>query len=100
MSNKRAVPMTTTLHTQLLNFRKMKHDFSPQILRDGKTLFDKNAVANARIDQFIDKSIKICAQVAGNFGNSYSCEIEIDRHESEIVDSNCDCPHHSDCMHL
>ena len=92
--------MTAHLQSQLLNFRKMKHDFSPQILRDGKTLFDKNAVVNARIDQFVDKTIKICAQVAGNFGNNYSCELEIDRLESEMLDSNCDCPHHSDCAHL
>lgn len=92
--------MTALVQAQLLNFRKMKHDFSPQILRDGKTLLDKSAVVDAKIDQFVDKTIKICAQVAGNFGNNYSCEIEIDRHESEIVDSNCDCPHHSDCSHL
>jgi len=92
--------MPASFQSQLLNFRKMKQDFSPQTLREGKSLFDKSAVASAKIDQFANSSVKITAQVAGNFGNNYSCEIEIDRHESEVVDSNCDCPHNSDCMHL
>ena len=92
--------MATSFQSQLLNFRKMKHEFSPQILRDGKILYDKHAVVSSTIAQFTDNSVKISSQVQGNFGNNYCCEIEIDRHESEILDSNCDCPHHSDCMHL
>lgn len=92
------MPAITT--AQLLNFRKMKHEFSPQILRDGKTLHEKTAVKEARLIQFAEKTIKISAQVAGSYANAYTCEIEIDRHESEILDSNCDCPHHYDCLHL
>src|SRR5574338_748009 len=92
--------MSASYQSQLLNFRKMKHDFSPQILREGKTLFDKAAVVSAQIAQFIDKSVKVSGQVTGSYGNNYTCEIEIDRNESEILDSNCDCPHNSDCLHL
>jgi len=92
--------MSTTAQAQLLNFRKMKHEFSPQMLREGKSLYEKTGVKEARLVQFGEKNIKISAQVAGAYANAYTCEIEIDRHESEIVDSNCDCPHHYDCLHL
>lgn len=92
--------MSVLTQAQLLNFRKMKHEFSPQMLREGKTLYEKQAVKEARLVQFGEKTIKISAQIAGAYANAYTCEIEIDRHESEIVDSNCDCPHHYDCLHL
>ncbi|MBS0635895.1 MAG: ATP-dependent helicase, partial [Verrucomicrobia bacterium] len=92
--------MPATTQAQLLNFRKMKHEFSPQMLREGKVLYEKTGVKEARLVQFGDKTIKISAQVAGAYANAYTCEIEIDRHESEIIDSNCDCPHHYDCLHL
>lgn len=92
--------MATMSNAQLLNFRKMKHEFSPQMLREGKSLYEKTAVKEARIIQFGEKTIKITAQVAGAYANAYTCEIEIDRHESEILDSNCDCPNHYDCLHL
>ncbi|MBS0656208.1 MAG: DEAD/DEAH box helicase family protein [Verrucomicrobia bacterium] len=92
--------MSTSVYTQLLNFRKMKHDFSPQIIREGKNLYEKSAVKSAVIVQFTDKIVKISSQVAGAYGNFYTCDIEIDRSESELLDSNCDCPHHCDCLHL
>ncbi len=92
--------MTALTQAQLLNFRKMKHEFSPQMLREGKTLHEKAAVKEARLVQFGEKTIKISAQVTGAYANAFTCEVEIDRHESEIVDSNCDCPHHYDCLHL
>src|SRR5262249_4188941 len=49
---------------------------------------------------FTEKTVRISAQVNGAYGNSYTCEVEIDRNESEVLDSNCDCPHTSDCLHL
>jgi hypothetical protein len=94
------MPASFQTQTQLLNFRKMKHDFSPQILREGKALYDKSQPTGATIVQFTDKIVKVTAQIKGAFGNSYTCEIEIDRIESEILDSNCDCPRTSDCSHL
>ncbi len=92
--------MPALTQAQLLNFRKMKHEFSPQMLREGKALYEKTGVKEAKLAQFAEKTIKISAQVAGAYANAYTCEIEIDRHESEILDSNCDCPHHYDCLHL
>ncbi len=92
--------MPVITQTQLLNFRKMKHEFSPQMLREGKALYEKTGVKEARLVQFGEKTIKISAQVAGAYANAYTCEIEVDRHESELIDSNCDCPHHYDCLHL
>ncbi len=94
------MPASFQNQTQLLNFRKMKHDFSPQIIREGKNLYDNAPPKDVSITEFTEKTVRISAEVNGAYGNSYSCEIEIDRCESEILDSNCDCPHTSDCLHL
>ena len=36
----------------------------------------------------------------GSFDNCYESEVEIDRHESTMVDSDCDCTYKYDCQHL
>ena len=92
--------MQSAIHTQILNFRKMKHDFATQVLREGKDLYEKGSLKEASIVQFTAKSIKVRAQVSGIYATAYECEIEIDRQESEIRDSHCGCPHHYDCLHL
>ena len=36
----------------------------------------------------------------GSFDNCYESELEIDRNESVMIDSDCDCSYKYDCQHL
>ncbi|WP_068467207.1 DEAD/DEAH box helicase [Candidatus Protochlamydia phocaeensis] len=84
----------------MLNFRKLKHDFSPTILKDGKALYDKGMVVSTKIINLKPDLIRFSCRVMGSFDNCYESELEIDRHESVIIDSDCDCPYKYDCQHL
>ncbi|MCB1136906.1 MAG: SWIM zinc finger family protein, partial [Chlamydiia bacterium] len=84
----------------MINFRKIKQDFSPSIVKEGRGLFDQEMVVSAKVVQMDGSSIRISGQVLGNFDNCYECELELDREESEATDSNCDCPYNFDCQHL
>lgn len=84
----------------MLNFRKLKQDYSPAMLKEGKALFDKGAVTAAKIVNLSVNSVRLNCRVSGTFDNSYQCEIEIDRRESMTIDSDCDCPYQYDCQHL
>lgn len=84
----------------MLNVRKLRQDFSSTILRDGKTLFEDKKVLSAKILHLDTNTLRISAQVQGQYENAYETEIEIDRRECETIDSNCDCPYHYDCQHL
>ncbi len=84
----------------MLNFRKLRQDFSNNILKEGKDLFDKKSVINAKILHFNAKHLKISSRVKGTFENVYESEIEIDRCESMAIDSNCDCTSTFDCQHI
>lgn len=84
----------------MLNFRKLKHDFSPAVLKEGKTLFEQDMVASTKIMNFKQDAIRFSCRVKGNFENCYQSELEIDRQESMIIDSDCDCSYKYDCQHL
>lgn len=84
----------------MLNFRKLKQDFSSSLLKEGQKLFAGKMVKNAKILHLDCDTLKIHGKVKGSYENNYECELEIDRFESEIVDSNCDCPYSYDCQHL
>lgn len=84
----------------MLNFRKLKQDFSPNILKEGKTLQDKGMVSSAKILKLEASAIRLSSQVIGNFNHTYTCEVEIDREKSSAMDSDCDCPYKYDCQHL
>jgi len=84
----------------MLNFRKLKHDFSPAILKEGKTLFEKDLVVSIKIINFKQDSIRFSCRVMGSFENCYESEVEIERSESMIIDSDCDCSYKYDCQHL
>lgn len=88
------------LELTMLNFRKLKHDFSPGLLKDGKMLYDKQAISDTKITELTAHSVRICGKVSGSFDNNYACEIEINLDDSTIVDSECSCPHQFDCQHL
>lgn len=82
------------------NFRKLKQEFSPAVIKDGKSLHDKKAISSAKILKMNAQTVRLGCSVKGNFENSYHCEIEINRRESIAIDSDCDCPYKYDCQHL
>lgn len=84
----------------MLNFRKLKQDYSSAVLKEGKVLSDKKMVLSAKIIKIDNHAVRLNCRVMGNFENTYSCEVEINRHESSVVDSDCDCPYKYDCAHL
>ncbi|SCC90255.1 Uncharacterized protein SCG7086_AV_00130 [Chlamydiales bacterium SCGC AG-110-P3] len=84
----------------MLNFRKLKQDFSQSILKQGRALFDDDAVLSAKVAYLKADAVRLSGSVRGKHDNAYECEIEIDRAESEMIDSNCDCPYTYDCQHI
>lgn len=84
----------------MINFRKLKHDYSPAILKEGRALYEKGAITSCKILQLNAQTVRIASRVSGTYENGYECEIEIDRQESETIDSNCDCSYTYDCHHL
>lgn len=84
----------------MINFRKLKQDYSPAILKEGKQLYDKRMVETAKIIKINPQNVRLSCRVMGSFNNTYQCEIEIDRRESTTLDSDCDCPYKYDCQHL
>lgn len=84
----------------MLNFRRLKQDFAPAMLKDGKALCEKHAVTAAKILKMSAQTVRLSCRVAGNYDNNYQCEVEIDRRESMAIDSDCDCPYKYDCQHL
>jgi len=84
----------------MLNFRKLKQDYSPAMLKEGKSLFEKDYVVSAKIVSLTGQSVRLSCRITGSFENTYACEVEIDRRESTTIDSDCDCPYKYDCQHL
>lgn len=84
----------------MLNLRRLKKDFPPAILKEGKVLFEKEQVLSVKIVGINADTIRLSCTVVGNFEHHYDSEIEIDRRESTIIDSDCNCPYKYDCAHL
>ncbi len=84
----------------MLNFRKLKQDFSSNILKEGRLLHEQNKVVSAKILKVDSETIRLHAKILGNFENTYESEIEIDRFQSQTLHSNCDCPYRYDCQHI
>ncbi|HSX26306.1 MAG TPA: DEAD/DEAH box helicase [Chlamydiales bacterium] len=84
----------------MLNFRKLKQDFSSAILKEGRQLYEKNKIVTAKILRLDNETIRFSSKILGNFENTYESEIEVDRFESQAVHTNCDCPSRFDCQHL
>lgn len=84
----------------MLNFRKLKQDYAPAILKEGKALSEKEMVASSKVANMSGQLVRLKGKVRGQYDNSYHCEIEVDMSSSSIVDSDCDCPHKYDCQHL
>ncbi len=84
----------------MLNFRKIRQDFSSSIVKEGKEMFEQEKVVSAKLLHLDSKTIRISGRILGQYENHYESEIEIDRLECEAIDSNCDCPYNYDCQHL
>jgi SNF2 family DNA or RNA helicase len=84
----------------MLNFRKLRQDFASSIRDEGKELYDQKKVVAAKILHLDHKTVRISGRIQGQYENHYESEIEIDRVESETIDSDCDCPYNYDCQHL
>ncbi|MFN0065111.1 MAG: SNF2-related protein [Chlamydiales bacterium] len=84
----------------MLNFRKLRQDFSSSILKEGKEMYEKEHVLSAKILHLDGDSIRLSSRVRGAFENIYESEIEIDRTQSCAIDSNCDCTYTYDCQHI
>jgi SNF2 family DNA or RNA helicase len=84
----------------MLNFRKLKQDFSSSIVKEGRELFDRQKVVSAKLLHLDAKTMRVSAKVQGQFENCYESEIEIDRIDCQTIDSDCDCPYNYDCQHL
>ena len=84
----------------MLNFRKLKQDFSSSIVKEGRDLYDRQKVVSAKLLHLDTKTMRIAAKVLGQFDNCYESEIEIDRMDCQTIDSDCDCPYNYDCQHL
>lgn len=84
----------------MINFRKLRQDFSSAILKEGKDLYDRKLVLSAKILKLDGNAIRLSCKVKSLFNSVYESEIEIDRKESIAVDSNCDCSYSYDCQHI
>lgn len=84
----------------MLNFRKLRQDYSPSTLKEGKGLFDKGSVLDGKIITLTHHSVRLVGRVQGGFEHTHKCEIEIDRGQSTTIDSRCDCSAKYDCNHL
>lgn len=84
----------------MLNFRKLKQDYSPSVLKEGKSLYEKGMVRTSKITNLTPKSVRLKCNVQGSFDNSFHCDIEIDRNQSTTIEASCACSHKYDCQHL
>lgn len=84
----------------MLNFRKLKHDFAPALLKEGKGIYDKQGVAEAKIEELTAHRVRVSGKIIGSFDHSYTCVLEVNLDDSTTADSDCDCPNHFDCQHL
>ncbi|PIS02065.1 MAG: helicase [Chlamydiae bacterium CG10_big_fil_rev_8_21_14_0_10_42_34] len=84
----------------MLNFRKLRQDFSSAILKEGRQLYDKSRILQAKIIKLDNETIRFSSKVLSNYESTYESEIEVDRFESTAVHTNCDCPSRYDCQHL
>jgi SNF2 family DNA or RNA helicase len=84
----------------MLNFRKLRQELSPNILKEGKTIYDKKMVSDGKILTYSPQNVKLSCTVQGSFDKTYQIELEIDLSSSSIIQSDCDCPYKFDCQHL
>lgn len=83
-----------------LNFRRLRQDFPPALLKEGKQLFEQNKVVDAKLSNLTPKLLRISGEITGSYQHTYRCELELDRTSSTILDGTCTCSQKFDCQHL
>ncbi|MFA6916094.1 MAG: SNF2-related protein [Parachlamydiales bacterium] len=84
----------------MLNFRKLKHDFSPALLKEGKGIYDRQGILEAKIAELTPHRVRLAGKITGSFEHNYACELEVNLDDSTLADSECNCPNPFDCQHL
>lgn len=83
-----------------LNFRKLRQDFPPALLKEGKNLFEQSKVVDPKLLKASDKMLRASCEVHGAYEHTYRSELEVDRASSSLADSTCSCSQKFDCPHL
>src|SRR3989344_5003448 len=63
----------------MLNFRKLRQDFSSNTLKEGRSIFEKHKILNAKIIKLDNETIRFSSKVLSNYESTYESEIEVDR---------------------
>lgn len=84
----------------MLNFRKLKHDFSPALIKEGKGIYDRQGILEAKIAELTPHRVRLLGKINGSFEHNYHCELEVNLDDSTLADSECNCPNPFDCQHL
>lgn len=83
-----------------LNFRKLRHEFPSQTLKDGKTLLEKKGVSLQESSVEKGQELVVKAEVKGSWGEKHTCLLVINTQDTSLQDSSCDCPQKFECQHL
>lgn len=83
----------------MLNFRKIKQEFSTHLLQKGQQAVDSSLLSNVKFDLISKEYIKASC----NFNTDavdIQTNIEFKNDDSSISDSHCSCGSKSDCQHI
>ncbi|MCK5787759.1 MAG: SNF2 helicase associated domain-containing protein [Chlamydiia bacterium] len=83
----------------ILNFRKIKQEFSSSIANKGQILLENCTTPAVNISSISSSAMKI----SGSFiidNAQISTIIEFDKDDSSIIDSECSCGAKADCQHI
>ncbi len=95
-----AISLVSPIERMTLNFRKLRQDFPPALLKEGKQLFDQNKVVDPKLIRASEKMVRASCEVQGAYQHTYRSELEVDRASSTLADSSCTCSEQFDCPHL
>lgn len=84
----------------MLNFRKLKQDYSPAVLKEGKAISEKEMVSSTQVTAMTAQKAHLKGEVQSQYESVYKCQLEVDLATSTLVDSECDCPNQYDCQHI
>ncbi len=84
----------------MLNFRKLKQDFTSEVIKKGRDLYQQQKVTNAKILYLDQKVVRVGGAIQGQYEHYYQSEIEINRSECETVNSECSCTYNYECQHV
>lgn len=84
----------------MLNFRKLLHDFSQVVVKEGRHLLEQGRVSHCHVESIKSNAIKLGYQVEGAFQHAYHGHLDVDIQGSEILYGDCECSKKYDCEHI